>query len=196
VIGVLLIVAAFMYDPVATSQNVQLVVIIIGGRLAISGWRAVSNPKLAIKYHSNPKKTVAELIDAWTPDAARLELDYERAVHKFLKSKLPFVKITRQCGSARVKCDLAVGSEVFIELKKGLHTTNKLQRLIGQVEIYHNEWKGKPVIIVLLGDSEEDLLHDLQRSINKYETVRVVTKHVAAPADADEVPQHKVASAN
>ena len=158
----------------------------IGAALALSAWRSVPDPKLVMRYYNNPRKAVEELIESWRPQTTRLEADYEKSLHAFLKSKLTFVKITRQYGSARVKCDLAVGDDVFIELKNGLRTTNKLQRLIGQIELYWNEWHGKPVIILLLGESQDDLLHDLNRSITKYASVRIITKTAVAPAEVEE----------
>ncbi len=182
--GAALIVVALMYQPIASNRNLMWLFIVGGGALVISGWKAVANPQLAIRYHFNSRKTVADLIREWAPQSARLESEYEKSLHQFLKSKLPFVKVTRQYGSARVKCDLATGNDVMIELKNGLRTTNKLQRLLGQLELYRNEWK-KPVIIVLLGESQEDLLHDLNRTVQKYEGVEVLTKSVAAPTEIE-----------
>ncbi len=182
--GAALIVLSLAYRPISSNKNVQWLLIPVGAVLVVSGWRAVTNPQLAIRYHFNPRRTVAELIREWAPQQARLESEYEKSLHQFLKSKLPFVKVTRQYGSARVKCDLATGNDVMIELKNGLRTTNKLQRLLGQLELYRHEWT-KPVIIVLLGDSQEDLLHDLNRTVQKYEGIEILTKSVGAPVEDD-----------
>jgi hypothetical protein len=187
-----IIAAVGIYVLLTKPENAALgwILVLVGGAIALTAWRSVPDPKLLMRYHNNPVKVVRELIEAWQPTPARLESDYERSLHSFLKSKLFFTKITRQYGSARVKCDLAVGNDVFIELKNGLRTTNRLQRLIGQIELYHNEWQGKPVLIVLLGESQEDLLHDLNRAISKYESVRVITKTGFAIAEAeDEQPK-------
>lgn len=73
----------------------------------------------------------------------------------------------------------------MIELKAGFRSTQKLQRLIGQIELYNREWK-KPVIVVLLGETEQDLLHDLHRSLRGYDDVYVVTKEVETAAPAKE----------
>jgi hypothetical protein len=62
---------------------------------------------------------------------------------------------------------------VFLELKRGLRTTNRLQRLIGQIELYRNKWQNRPVFVVLSGESQEDLLHDLNRSTSKNEPIKI-----------------------
>jgi hypothetical protein len=112
----------------------------VGVALFIWGWNAVANPRLALKYAHNPARTVRELIEEWTPTPARLESEYEQSLHKFLKSKLSFVKVTRQYGTARVKCDIATGNHVMIEMKAGFKSTQKLQRLIGQVDLFNKEY--------------------------------------------------------
>jgi hypothetical protein len=158
----------------------------VGVALFIWGWNAVANPRLALKYAHNPARTVRELIEEWTPTPARLESEYEQSLHKFLKSKLSFVKVTRQYGTARVKCDIATGNHVMIEMKAGFKSTQKLQRLIGQVDLFNKEW-GKPIIILLLGDSEEDLLHDLNRSVQNYPSVTVVVKNVGETVESEDI---------
>src|SRR5438552_3753368 len=167
IVGGSIAVAIGLYLLTQTQNNEAFAwfIIFVGAVIVFAAWRSVPDPKVLVRYYLDPPKTVNGLISAWAPQPARSEADYEKSLHTFLKSKLPFTKITRQYGSARVKCDLAVGTEVFIELKKGLKSTNRLQRLIGQIELYRKEWEGKPLFIVLLGDSEDDLLHDLNRSI-------------------------------
>jgi len=184
--GIAVLIGLYILTQRPGNEAVGWILILIGAGFAISAWRSVSNAKLLMKYHNNPGKTVGELIAEWQPRPANTEAEYEKSLHSFLKSKLTFAKITRQYGSARVKCDLAVNDDVFIELKNGLRTTNKLQRLIGQIELYSNEWRGKPVIILLLGESQDDLLYDLNRTISKYGSMRVITKAVTAPAEQDE----------
>jgi hypothetical protein len=187
VVGGIVVGVVGLFWPVRTQQDrqVQYVVIAVAVVLIIWGWRAVSNPRLAIRYAWAPRSVVVELIRSWKPDPARLEADYERSLHAFLKSKLPFVKVTRQYGTGRVKCDLATGNNVLIELKAGFRSTQKLQRLIGQIDLFRKELK-KPVVVVLLGETEEDLLHDLNRSIKEWDGVTVVTKEVETPAEITE----------
>jgi hypothetical protein len=156
-----------------------------GVGLTAWGWLSVRDPRLAMRYYLAKAATVVDLIGYWEPETAQpagqrpAEADYEHSLHAFLMSELSFAKVTRQYGAARVKCDIAVNSDIFIEIKKGLRGTSKLQRLIGQMELYENEWNGKPIIIVLLGDSDEDLLHDLHRSASKYADVRILVKSVS-----------------
>lgn len=169
----------------STDQTVEWFCFIVGAAFAIWGWNAVKNPRLALKYAHNPGKTVRELIEEWKPSPARLESEYEQSLHKFLKSQLPFVKVTRQYGTARVKCDIATGNHVIIEMKAGFKSTQKLQRLIGQVDLFNSEWH-KPIIIVLLGETEEDLLHDLNRSLRNYPSVSVVVKSVDGTVESDD----------
>ena len=145
-----------------SDQIYQWVCILIGVSLFLTGWRSVSNPLRAIQYFDNPKKVVSQMIHQWLPENYLSEYDFEKSLHNFLKKELPWVKITRQYSSGRVKCDLAVGKDVMIELKVDFKSTQKLQRLIGQLEIYRKEWD-KPIIVVLIGETAEDLLHDLNK---------------------------------
>lgn len=151
----------------------------IGFTIMLTCRQLVSNPMLALRYKLIPARVVHELIESWVPEKSEIESDHEKSLHAFLKRELPFVKITRQYGSGRVKCDIATGREVFIELKAGFSSTQKLQRLIGQVELYHREW-GKPVFVVLVGSAEDDLLKDLRKSIDHCGQVAVITKEFKA----------------
>jgi hypothetical protein len=179
VAGLILVGVALLLPADPNINQLKPWMVVVGLGLIIWGLNAVRKPMLAMRYASNAAKTVAELIEEWEPPSAHLESEYEKSLHQFLKSKLPFVKVTRQYGSSRVKCDLATGNEVIIELKAGFKSTNKLQRLLGQIELYRGEWD-RPIIVVLLGESEEDLLHDLHRNLEKYHSVRVIHKDVNA----------------
>ena len=129
----------------------------------------------AIRYANDPEKVVAELVEKWSPKDFKLESDLEKSLHTFLKKELPWVKTTRQYGAGRTKCDLAVGKEVMIELKSGFKSTQKLQRLIGQLELYKKEWE-KPILVVLAGETEEDLLHDLNSHARRLGEIQIITK--------------------
>ena len=143
-------------------------------------WKKYPDPRLAIRYKLTPSRVVSELVHTWKPVAGESEADYEKSLHNFLLKNLSwFVKVTRQYGTGRVKCDLATGHEVMIELKLGFTSPSTLQRLIGQVDQYRREW-GKPVIVVLVGEAHDDLLHDLHQSVSKYEGVEVITKRAKA----------------
>ncbi len=178
-------IGVYLYGYESQYSNLGALLALVGVALALVTVVRVRNPRLVLRYGANPRRTVMELIEKWKPQPGRLESHYEKSLYDFLRSQLPFVKITRQYGSARVKCDLAVGKDVMIELKAGFRSTQKLQRLIGQIELYDREWN-KPVVVVLLGESEQDLLHDLHRSIDKYENVHVVTKELEGAAPTEE----------
>jgi hypothetical protein len=186
VFGVVISLVAYLW-PVQTQDGTTLRLIFIGVGIVmfISGWTAVKEPMQAVRYAANPRRTVLRLVEEWKPELARLESEYEKSLHRFLKERLPFVKVTRQYGSARVKCDLATGQDVMIELKAGFRSTQKLQRLLGQIELFTKEWN-KPVIVVLLGETEEDLLHDLHRSLRQYTRVDVVTKAAESRVEEEE----------
>ena len=154
--------------------------IVVGGFAALREWKAVSNPRLAFRYALNPVKTIEELIGEWNPGALPLERDYEKSLLEFLRSRLRHVKITRQYGTARVKCDLAVGKDVLLELKTNLTTTHKLQRLLGQIQLYTRELD-KPVIVLLLGRTEDDLFKDLQANTGR--NVHLVLKEAVVSED-------------
>jgi hypothetical protein len=115
--------------------TVEWFLVAIGAAFCIWGWNAVKNPRLALKYAYNPGRTARELIEEWTPTPARLESEYEQSLHKFLKAKLPFVKVTRQYGTARVKCDIAIGNHVIIEMKAGCVHPKVLSDLLGQAKV-------------------------------------------------------------
>jgi len=180
--GLILVGAVLLWPADPNFEQFRPWVFVAGVVLLIWGLNSVRNPMLALRYASNAGTTVAELIEEWKPAPAHLESEYERSLHRFLKSKLPFVKVTRQYGSSRAKCDLATGNEVIIELKAGFKSTNKLQRLLGQIELYRGEWK-RPIIVVLLGETEEDLLHDLHRNLQKYHSVHVINKDVGSAVE-------------
>lgn len=121
------------------AESTRVVAFIVGGFLFYSGWTAVREPKAAIRYALKPSGVVLNLIREWNPPSYRLEIEHEKSLHSFLKERLPFVKVTRQYGSARVKWDIAVGKDVMVELKVGFKTTQKLQRLIGQIDLFQRE---------------------------------------------------------
>jgi len=198
VVGLVLAAAAFLFwTPPPDSDWLRWAVIGGGVLLFISAWRTFSDPHAAWSYFLNSGRFVSELIQEWNPKPYRLELEYERDLQAFLKTHVPFAKITRQYGSARIKCDLAVANDVMIELKVKLASTNKLQRLLGQIELFQREWSGKPLMVVLLGETQEDLLHELHSSIKRYNSpsrsVYVITKE--AKELVEESDESKTATA-
>jgi len=178
ILGIVVILFSFLFWDnffPATDSTSKWLVILIGFAFLISGWKSVTNPMRAIRYAQNAEQVVSELVEKWSPKDFKLESDLEKSLHSYLKKELPWMKITRQYGAGRIKCDLAIGKDVMIELKSGFKSTQKLQRLIGQLELYKKEW-GKPVVVVLAGEMEEDLLHDLNSHTQRLGEIRIITK--------------------
>ena len=193
ILGLLIVVFALVfYDSLIseTDDTLKWLLILVGGLFFLSGWKSVANPMRAIRYAQNSEKVVAELIESWAPKGLTVEHDLEKSLHSFLKKELPWVKITRQYGAGRIKCDIAIGKDVMIELKAGFKSTQKLQRLIGQLELYKKEWE-KPIIVVLAGETEEDLLHDLNSHARRLEGIQIITKETL---DVVEAPEDKASN--
>jgi hypothetical protein len=183
-IGLVCLGLFFVNSP--QTQNAKWLLIAGGIGLFLWGWRSVGNPKLLIRYFFNAGGVVLEAVREWQPQSHKLESEYERDLQDFLRKRFRFKKITRQYGAARVKCDLAVGDDVMIELKAGFRSTQKLQRLIGQVELYKKEWD-KLLIVILLGDTEEDLLHDLHDRTRRHDRLEIITKEAKEITEAGEL---------
>lgn len=75
-------------------------------------------------------------------------------MYKYLCDNTKDIEVVRQYGSSRVRVDLCVGRKVFIEIKKDLNSTSKLQRLLGQLEPYNKE-KWENMIIILIVEVEK-----------------------------------------
>jgi polyhydroxyalkanoate synthesis regulator phasin len=107
---------------------------------------------------------VLRLIEDWRPRLCKTEKDFERSLHKHLEKKLEDVNVIMQYAAGRVKGDIVVDEKILIELKDSLKSTGQLQRLIGQLDIYTSQWKGK-VIVIICGDSQRDLMKTLNGKI-------------------------------
>lgn len=158
------------YDPIF-----KWALLISGCLFVLTSWNSIKNPGLAIRYVRNPVGVICDLIDEWSPGNISVEHELEKSLHYYLKKHLPWEKLTRQYGTGRVKCDIAVGKKVMLELKSGFRSTQKLQRLIGQLELYRNEW-AQPIIVVLAGETDEDLLHDLHLHVRRLNDIKIIIK--------------------
>jgi len=107
---------------------------------------------------------VRKLIYAWKPRGCETEKDFERSLQKHLEKNLEKSDIVSQYAAGRVKGDIVVDGEILIEIKDDLKSTAQLQRLLGQLEIYNAQWKGK-VIVVICGDTQRDLVSTLTKKI-------------------------------
>jgi hypothetical protein len=109
-------------------------------------------------------RDVVKLIDDWHPRGCKTEKDLERSLHKHLEKNLTSSEIIMQYASGRIKGDIAVDGNILIEIKDSLKSTGQLQRLLGQLELYAAQWKGK-VIVLVSGDSQRDLVNTLTKKI-------------------------------
>src|SRR5205807_1477767 len=108
-------------------------------------------------FRYEPGKTVKKLVEEWPVSACQTEAEYEKQLASFLKTKFGKTpKVRRQQGAGSTRCDIQVGKEVALELKTNLDSTSKLQRLIGQIELYKKESSAE-LVIVLIGQSRDDL---------------------------------------
>ncbi len=109
-------------------------------------------------------RDVIKLIDSWRPRSCKTEKDLERSLHKHLQKNLESLDVIMQYAAGRVKADIVVDDKILIEIKDSLKSTGQLQRLLGQLDIYAAQWKGK-VIVVICGDSQRDLVKVLEKKV-------------------------------
>jgi hypothetical protein len=113
---------------------------------------------------STSARDVMKLIDGWHPRSCKTEKDFELSLHRHLEKNLPHADVIKQYAAGRVKGDIVVDGNVLIEIKDSLETTGQLQRLLGQLDIYHTQWKGK-VIVLVCGDVQRDLMKTLNLKV-------------------------------
>lgn len=135
-------------------------------------------------------RDVIKQIDAWHPRGCKTEKDFEISLHRHLEKNFPDADVQKQYASGRVKGDICVGHRVLIELKYGLKSTAQVQRLLGQLDIYKEQWK-KEVVVVICGDSERDLVRQVSARVESLkprdiffeeQTIFLVLRGSAAPA--------------
>lgn len=121
--------------------------------------------KMAFKF--DPMGKVKGIIKEWKPRKCKTEKDYEVSLFKCLEKKLPDIDVIRQFGIGRVKADISVGREIYIEIKNNLNSISKLQRLIGQLVLYERE-KINNLIILVCGQVDKNIMSQLKREVEKY----------------------------
>ncbi|MEK6978326.1 MAG: hypothetical protein AABX40_08045 [Candidatus Hydrothermarchaeota archaeon] len=109
----------------------------------------------------DPFGTVKGVIESWQPKGCTTEKDFEQSLLKELQKKLKKQRIQTQYGLGRQRIDIVVDGKVPIELKKDLKRTSALQRAVGQLEQYLQDWDH--LFLVLCGDIEPDLLKTLEK---------------------------------
>lgn len=151
------------------------VVLLIIGVLAYKLTRKPDS-ELRNKYAWYPGKTVTELVEDWPAKRCETEAEYERQLADFLRTKLGgFARVRQQQGAGSSRCDIQIDKKVALELKVNLTSTSKLQRLIGQVELYKKESEAE-LVIVLIGETRSDLQDTLEEHLGDSEKIFLVTK--------------------
>jgi len=106
--------------------------------------------------------SVEEVIKSWQPRGCATEKEFEQSLSKKLEKELKNQKIQTQYGPGRQRVDIVVHKKVPIEIKKDLTTTSALQRTLGQVDQYLQDWNY--LFLVLCGDVEPNLLKSLKKA--------------------------------
>ncbi len=114
----------------------------------------------------DPIGYMKELVENWNPRKCKTEKDYENSLARYLHSKLENAEIIQQYAIGRSRADIVIDEEVILEIKTKLDATTKLDRLIGQIEKYDGKWD-KPIIVVLCGKHDPNLLWELEQYIEK-----------------------------
>lgn len=123
-----------------------------------------------------PAGTVAELIEAWQPEGCRTHKQYQKSLNAFLAENLPDVRITMESGSSRVRADIEVGKAVIVEMKVGFDNTAKLQQLLGQIDLYKQEFPGRTIITVFLGKADRNIVQNFKQAVARDVKVWVIRK--------------------
>lgn len=121
-----------------------------------------------ISLFENTKK----LIDSWKPKKQnQKELEYSDDCYHLLKEKLPKSQVTRDDKNNKKGLDIGLREEtmygvesVGIEFKLNLKSTSECTRLIGQIETKGKQYKD--IIIVLVGESNNNMVVELENWIN------------------------------
>jgi len=117
-------------------------------------------------YMWDPFQYVEDLVEKWSPKNCKTEKDFERSLYDYLHRKLEGKNITKQHGRGRYRVDLAVDDKLFIELKKDIDTTSKLQRVLGQLEIYSKSLDN--LMLVICGEVEKNIYKQLEEKIESF----------------------------
>jgi len=120
---------------------------------------------MAWGFTLDPFGTVHEVIESWRPKGYTPEKEFEQSLLRKLQRELKKQKIQTQYGSGRQRVDIVVHGKVPIEVKKDLKSTSALQRTIGQLEQYLQDWDR--LFLVLYDDVAPYLLKSLKEYADK-----------------------------
>ena len=95
---------------------------------------------MGLSYWLDPLGNVCKLIEEWRPRKCTTEKDYERSLVRYLQAKLEGKDVVPQYASGRVRGDIVVDKQILIEIKAKLDSTGKLQKVLGQIEVYGRAW--------------------------------------------------------
>jgi len=134
-------------------------------------------------------RDVIKHIEAWHPRGCKTEKEFEISLHRHLEKNFPDDDVQKQYASGRVKGDICVGHKVLIELKYGLKSTAQVQRLLGQLDLYKEQWK-KEVVVIVCGNSDRDLIRQVVAKVDalkpqgffQEQSIFLVLRGSAAPA--------------
>ena len=129
-----------------------------------------------VDFAGNPLETVAGLIRSWKPQGCRTHKQYQNSLSANLVDHLPYVKVTQESGGSRVRADIEVGKAVVIELKVDFDNTLKLQRLLGQIELYKREFPGRSILTVFVGHTDRNTLQTFEEAVAHGDKVGVIRK--------------------
>lgn len=168
-------------------DNSNLPALIIGAVVVVLIYKALTRTpesELRRNYELEPGKTIKKLVEQWPVEHSESESIYEKQLAGFLKDKLgKIAKVRRQQGAGSTRCDIQIDKKVALELKVKLDSTSKVQRLIGQIEMYKRESEAD-LIVVLIGESRDDLEDTVREHVKGSRNVHLVIKQAAAAASA------------
>lgn len=116
-----------------------------------------------VGYFANPFEHVKKLVDEWNPSKCKTEKAFENSLIEFLQENLEGKDVVKQYGIGRSKVDIGVDKKVFIELKKDLDTTAKLQRLLGQMDLYSKDLDN--LLVVVCGKTDKNIEKSLREKV-------------------------------
>ena len=121
---------------------------------------------MGLNYWLNPVGYVLAQIDKWKRRKCNNEQDFKLSLFRNLEKGLQGREVIKEYATGRVRGDIVIDKKILIEVKKSLDSTGKLQRLLGQIEIYENDWKGN-LILVLGGKHDTNLLAQVRKAVEK-----------------------------
>ena len=118
---------------------------------------------MSLLFTLYPFSTTERLITSWKPKGCSTEKELEQSLVRKLRKELKNHKIETQYGSGSQRIDIVIDGKVPIEIKRYLKTTSALQRIIGQLDLYLENWE--KIILALCGEIKPNLLIQLKEYV-------------------------------